>query len=604
VISNAPNATYTIPFAGKPAYLSPALDPTFSTWVVRIAGNTGDTGTDTLSHAYKWGRDVRQEYAKDQPWSGDGSLIYLENTEGTGTTPSQLYLDGVHYTVVYGKPSATPSGSIEGRWIPGTDATRLIAQYPGDQLYTLDVPGNTLTNTWTLPVSVTGVGPDEGNLSADGSLVALVEDTDLTTTCRMFVFDVNAGTAGPRYDLYGDGGVPTDGSWTVDWVSVSPSGSYVVVKYGNNTEALRVFDVNPSTLALTPRANSHNWTGQAGLGGNGFIYTLGHADLAKDPGSSNDDVIIGQEAAGNRNANVTGISTVGTNGIGHVVKVRLRDNQPASLTDYGNGGSVPYEAWAAHISCRNYGRPGWCYVTYEVESGKRYSGEVVALKIDGTGTVERYAHYHSDYSNLTGTTGSYESADSDYDYRSQGHAVPSPDGMRIMVASNWVYQGNGGASIQAYVLGINMSTSTVYTYFAKEIGDASSGAQINLGSNTFKVALLTSSYTPARDTDQYWSDISANEASGTGYTAGGQALGGVSWARDASNHRSVLTASNPSWSSTTITFRYAVVYKTTGTASTSPLVCYCDFGSNQSATNGTVTIQYDGTNGILNLTCS
>ncbi len=149
-----------------------------------------------------------------------------------------------------------------------------------------------------------------------------------------------------------------------------------------------------------------------------------------------------------------------------------------------------------------------------------------------------------------------------------------------------------------------MASATVYTNFAKEIGDTSSGAQINLGSNTFKVALMTSSYTPARDSDQYWSDISANEASGTGYSAGGATLANVTWTKDGTNHRAIFKADNPSWTGATITFRYAVVYKSTGTASTSPLICYADFSSNQSATNGTVTISYDATNGIMNHTCS
>jgi hypothetical protein len=597
------NAVYTIPTAGKPGYLSPQLDPTFSTWVCRVADDPGNTGSDLTSGGYTFGSDCRQEYAKDQPWSADGSLLRLENTEGSAS-PGELFLDGLTYQVKYRKPAGMPSG--EGRWCyyPGHPTARWVVGYPGSRLYLWDVPTSTEVLHWDLPIQVLGFGPDEGNFSRDGRYVAFSENASLSSTnCRMFVLDTVTGTAGPRYNLH-DSVWVAHMSWTLDWVSISPSGQYVVVQYGTgSSDAQRVFDVNPSTLALTPRANSTNWTGQNGAASDGFIYSLGHCDMTLDPYQSDADVIVGQTAH-NAGTHVTGVSEVGGHGIGHVVKVKLADNTAASVTDYGNGTSVAREAFAAHASCRNTSRDGWVYVTYEVESGKRYSGEVVAVSLDGNQSVERYAHYHSDYSNLTGTAGPYEAADSDYDYRSEGHAVPAPDGQRVVVASNWVYQGNGGQAIQAYVLGGIVSTATVYTNFAKEIGDTSAGAQINLGSNTFKVALLTSSYTPARDTDQYWSDISANEASGTGYTAGGQALSGVAWTKDATNHRSVLTATNPSWSSTTITFRYAVVYKSTGTASTSPLVSYADFGSNQSATNGTVTIQYDSTNGIINLTCS
>ena len=51
-----------------------------------------------------------------------------------------------------------------------------------------------------------------------------------------------------------------------------------------------------------------------------------------------------------------------------------------------------------------------------------------------------------------------------------------------------------------------------------------------LGANTanFKLALVTSSWTPANSTDEVWADASANEiANGNGYTTGGGALTGV-----------------------------------------------------------------------------
>ncbi len=49
--------------------------------------------------------------------------------------------------------------------------------------------------------------------------------------------------------------------------------------------------------------------------------------------------------------------------------------------------------------------------------------------------------------------------------------------------------------------------------------------EIDWDTDVIKVALVTSSYTPAQDTHDYWDDVSANEASGTGYTAGGATLG-------------------------------------------------------------------------------
>lgn len=127
--------------------------------------------------------------------------------------------------------------------------------------------------------------------------------------------------------------------------------------------------------------------------------------------------------------------------------------------------------------------------------------------------------------------------------------------------------------------------------------------QINVTSDTIKVMLLTSSYTPNVTNQTYYTDISANEASGTGYTAGGVVLSGISVTQDNTNNRAVVTATNPSWSGATISnFRYVVLFKWTGTGSTSQLIGYYDLGSTQQVTADTLTINLDATNGAFNLT--
>ncbi|NIU50077.1 MAG: hypothetical protein GWN74_13570 [Thermoplasmata archaeon] len=54
-----------------------------------------------------------------------------------------------------------------------------------------------------------------------------------------------------------------------------------------------------------------------------------------------------------------------------------------------------------------------------------------------------------------------------------------------------------------------------------------------------------------------------------------------------------LDAANVSWTSSTITARYAIIYKDTGTASTSPLIGFIDFGQDESTTNGTFQVTFD-----------
>lgn len=125
--------------------------------------------------------------------------------------------------------------------------------------------------------------------------------------------------------------------------------------------------------------------------------------------------------------------------------------------------------------------------------------------------------------------------------------------------------------------------------------------EVDFDSDTIKVALLTSSYTPNQDTHDYFNDVSANEVSGTGYTAGGATLASKTATYDAGTNVIVLDAADITFSSSTITARYAVVYGSTGTASTSPLIGFVDFGSDQSSTNGNFTITWDST-GIVRIT--
>jgi hypothetical protein len=126
--------------------------------------------------------------------------------------------------------------------------------------------------------------------------------------------------------------------------------------------------------------------------------------------------------------------------------------------------------------------------------------------------------------------------------------------------------------------------------------------EIDWDSDTIKVALLTSSYTPNQDTHDYFDDVVANEVSGTGYTAGGETLGSKTLTYDGATNVVTLDAADVTWGSSTITARYAVVYDATpGTNATRPLIGYVDFGSDQASSSGNFTITWDST-GIVKIT--
>jgi hypothetical protein len=113
-------------------------------------------------------------------------------------------------------------------------------------------------------------------------------------------------------------------------------------------------------------------------------------------------------------------------------------------------------------------------------------------------------------------------------------------------------------------------------------------ADNDISDDTFKVALVTSSYTPDKDTHEHFDDIT-NEVSGTGYTAGGNTVTGTLTLSTA-NDRLTLEFASTSWTSATITARGAVYYSSTGTASTSTLIAFNDFGSDVAVTAGTLAL--------------
>lgn len=135
----------------------------------------------------------------------------------------------------------------------------------------------------------------------------------------------------------------------------------------------------------------------------------------------------------------------------------------------------------------------------------------------------------------------------------------------------------------------------IYNNFKEAIMNGS----IDLDTDTIKVALVTSTYTPDQDTHDMFDDIT-NEVSGTGYTAGGATLANKAVSQDNTDNEGVFDADDVSWTTSTITARGAVIYKSTGTPSTSPLICYLDFGTDKISTAGTFTISWNA-EGILNL---
>ena len=126
--------------------------------------------------------------------------------------------------------------------------------------------------------------------------------------------------------------------------------------------------------------------------------------------------------------------------------------------------------------------------------------------------------------------------------------------------------------------------------------DASTG-------DTFNIALYTNSASFDASTTAY---TATNEVSGTGYSAGGQALTNVD--PTTSGTTAFTDFADETWTTATITARGALIYNTTPNTTsisvTNPTVVVLDFGGDKTSTAGDFTVVFptaDASNAIIRI---
>lgn len=125
-----------------------------------------------------------------------------------------------------------------------------------------------------------------------------------------------------------------------------------------------------------------------------------------------------------------------------------------------------------------------------------------------------------------------------------------------------------------------------------------SGWKVALGNAAGPITLATSGISTAKlFTD--WTAI-VTEIAGTGYTAGGLAIASPTYTFGTPTW-TFTTATNPQWTTATLTANQAVVYQSTAT--TFQLAAFWDFGGAVSSTASTYTLTISGS-GILTATAS
>ena len=335
----------------KPDYLQPITEPTFGTQLTRI------TDRDVFGSS-----DVRHHYSKDRPWNSDGSLIRMKD----------WILDGHSYKII-----KTINKPDDSRW-SYTDPNKIFG-VSGRKFVSLNVS----TGKKTVHRKFSGsldLGQGEGDISWDDKYAAL------TIGKEVIVYNIKENVIVTRKTM-------ESGSW--DWVTMSPSGKYVVINWRNSNIGDDVVAYNSKDLSF------HK-----------IISPLGeHAD-------------IGYDSEGNE------------------VYVQVL---PLMMTRLDNGKQTHLvkNDWrfSGHISCRNFKRPGWAYVTMKENiSGVENYGkmEQFAVKLEEGGVVERFAHHRSVYEG----------------YSSESHGIADPWGRQFMFCSNW----QGTSDMNSYVAEIKTTS--------------------------------------------------------------------------------------------------------------------------------------------------
>ena len=250
---------------------------------------------------------------------------------------------------------------------------------------------NVVENTTEIALSFSGYndctfGDGEGNFTNDDKKMAVLANRISDRHKVIFIADIETGTKGNDIDV--------SSAIKINNCTLSSLGNYLIAigDYGNGSDRVRVYNASTGDILWTETEYGRP----------------SHMDTQID--QNGDEVIVGIDKANK----------------GKIIKRRLSDGKITTLA----GG------YASHASGRALKRKGWTFVTYQnnesISSSYTYFNELVAVKLDGSRN-ERICHIHSNR----------------FTYVAEAHGVPSPDGLRVMFASDWDL---GTYPVQSYVV--------------------------------------------------------------------------------------------------------------------------------------------------------
>jgi hypothetical protein len=350
-----------------PDYLKTITGPVFQNRITRLSEN----------------RSVRVNYPKTPSWNSDGSLLML---------PYRL-LDGRTYATL---ASHTWWDDDERKW----SALYPHIYYAMEHNYDVDHDGKNDHVFVKRDISqvLTGasdparerlitfsandydevlLGKYEGNIDHRDRYVVFAARKTGEKYLTAIVYDIRERNITTQKDMTTINWEDNEGHQVLDWISVSPSGRYILINWkkypdhpsGEYRAVIDQFDIEMNFIRELAHQGQH---GDIGVQANGRDMYVQFEFGGERRGIWGYDLESGQE-------------------------IKL-------LPDKYNGG---------HISCRNTQRPGWCYPSTTAEGYR----EVFALKLDGSGTVNRFAQTHQ-------TSGN-------------SHGGVNADGTKIIFTSDW-----------------------------------------------------------------------------------------------------------------------------------------------------------------------
>ncbi|QRM90175.1 T9SS type A sorting domain-containing protein [Lacinutrix sp. WUR7] len=332
LLSTVNYQSYEAPTGEFPEYLEPFTENLSGSKITRIS-DKNVFGTTS--------QRIRHNYAKDQTWNSNGSLIKLAGY------PAAI-LDGETFDFLYWRdiPSYGRWANTEPNYMYGT---------PGNQFVKFNVLDNTRVTLKTFSeYSSLDFGYGEGNQSNDDKYVGLIGQNGSDKT--LIVYNIETD------QIVGTKNIGTTGD--LDWFSVSQLGGYAVAMWKPNgsgaTEGIKTYN-----LDFTNEKHIHDHTE--------------HADLGID--ADGNEVLVSYNGPD------------GWNQGSYIYSARLDGGGVRQLYQYSGG------IWGGHISCRNTDRPGWAYISEQCCTDHDVaSREIFAIKLDDSGIIERYTKHNNDVS--------------------------------------------------------------------------------------------------------------------------------------------------------------------------------------------------------------